>query len=250
MFNDCFRYYKDCESCQKFRDMQLALAAMLHPIVRPWPFHGWALDFVGQIYSASFKGHRFVLIATDYFTKWTEGIPLKNMTHKEVIYFITEHIVHRFGIPQTLTTDQGTSFMSHQVCEFDESLKIKLLNSSPYYAQANGKAESSNKTFIKLIKKKIEEHPKRWHEVLSEALWERHISKHSAIKITPFELLYGQEAVLPVEMNLNALRIARQNDLLVVDYHNLMMDQIDELSDDRIRALGEIDRDKLRVAKA
>ena len=111
---------------------------MLRPIVKPWPFRGWALDFVGQIYPASSKGHRFVLVATDYFTKWTEAIPLKNMTHNEIIYFITDHIVHRFGIPQTLTTDQGTSFMSHQVREFAESLKIKLLNSSPYYAQVNG----------------------------------------------------------------------------------------------------------------
>jgi hypothetical protein len=59
--------------------------------------------------------------------------------------------------------------MSHQVREFVESLKIKLLSSSPYYAQANGQVESSNKTLIKPIKK-IEENPKRWHEVLLEAL--------------------------------------------------------------------------------
>jgi hypothetical protein len=57
MLNDCFSYYKGCESCQKFRDMQLARAAMLHPIIKPWPFHGWALDFISQIYPASSKGH-------------------------------------------------------------------------------------------------------------------------------------------------------------------------------------------------
>ena len=84
------------------------------------------------------KGHRFVLVATDYFTKWTEAVPLKNMTHKEIIEFITEHIIHRFGIPQTLIIDQGTSFVSKKVREFAELYKIKLLNSSPYYAQANG----------------------------------------------------------------------------------------------------------------
>jgi hypothetical protein len=49
-----------------------------------------------------------VLVAIDYFTKWTEVVPLKNVIHNEVIEFITEHIIHRFGIPQTLTTDQGT----------------------------------------------------------------------------------------------------------------------------------------------
>jgi hypothetical protein len=79
-----------------------------------------------------------VLVATDYFTKWMEAVSMKNMTHREVIQFILEHIIHGFGIPQTLTTDQGSLFMSHQVCDFAESLKIKLLSSSPYYAQANG----------------------------------------------------------------------------------------------------------------
>ena len=63
------------------------------------------------------------------------------MTHKEVIEFITEHIIHRFGIPQTLTTDQDSLFISKKVRAFAESYKIKLLNSSPYYAQAKGQAE-------------------------------------------------------------------------------------------------------------
>jgi hypothetical protein len=53
-----------------------------------------------------------MLLAMDYLMKWTETVPLKNMTHKEVIEFTTEHMIHRFGIPQTLTTDQGTSFTS------------------------------------------------------------------------------------------------------------------------------------------
>jgi hypothetical protein len=169
MMADCFCYYKGCEECQRFRNIQLVPTAMLHLIIKPWPFHDWGLDFIGQILPTSSKVHRFVLIAMDYFTKWTKVVPLKNMTHREVIEFITEHIIHRFGIPQTLTTDQGTSFVSKKVREFSESYKFKLLNSSPYYAQANSQTESSNKTLIKLIKKKIEKNPRRWHEVLSEA---------------------------------------------------------------------------------
>jgi hypothetical protein len=250
MLNNCFRYYIGCESCQKFRDVQLVLAAMLHPIIKPWSFSGGALDFVGQIHPTSSKGHRFVLVTTDYFTKWTNVVPLKNMTHREVIQFISEYIIHRFSIPHTLTIDQGSSFMSHQVHDFAESLKIKLLSSSSYYAQANGQAESSNKTLIKLIKKKIEESPKMWLEALSEALWAHRISKHSATKVTPFELVYRQEVVLPIEVNLDALRIARQNELSAVDYHNLMLVRLDEVSDERVKALGEIERDMLRVAKA
>jgi hypothetical protein len=57
------------------------------------------------------------------------------------------------------------------------------------------------------------ENPKRWHEVLLEVLWERRISKLSTTKVTPFELVYGQEVVLPIEVNLDALRIAQQNEL-------------------------------------
>ena len=170
MMADCFRYYKGCEECQGFDNVQLVPAVLLHPIIKPWPFRGWGLDFIGQINSPSSKEHCFVLVATDYFTKLTEAVSLKNMTHREVIEFITEHIIHRFGIPQTLTTDQSSSFISKEVRDFAESYKIKILNSSPYYAQANGQAESSNKILIKLIKKKIEENPRRWHEVLSEPL--------------------------------------------------------------------------------
>jgi hypothetical protein len=95
------------------------------------------------------------------------------------------------------------------VCEFVDSCGIKLLNSSPYYAQANGQAESSSKTLVKLIKKRIEDNPRRWHEVLSEALWAHRISRHGATKVTPFKLVYGQEVVLPAEVNLGAYRLAK-----------------------------------------
>ena len=100
--------------------------------------------------------------------------------------------------------------------EFTELYKIKLLNSSLYYVQANGQDESTNKTLIKFIKNKIEDNPRRWHEVLSEALWAHRISRHGTSKVTPFELVYGQEDVLPVEVNLDAYRLAKQNDLSVV----------------------------------
>ena len=86
--------------------------------------------------------------------------------------------------------------------------------------------------------------------MLSEALWAHRISKHGATKVTPFELVYGQDAVLPVEVNLDAYRLAKQNDLSAVDYHDLMMDNIDEVTDNRLRALKEIEKDNLRVARA
>jgi hypothetical protein len=134
MIVNCFKHYKGCQVCQKFSDLQLVHVAELHPIIKPWPFRGWGLDFVGEIHPSSSKGHQFVLVATDYLTKWTEVVALKNMTHREIIEFVVEHIIHGFDIPQTLTTDQGPSFMSKEVHEFVELYKIKLFNPSSYYA--------------------------------------------------------------------------------------------------------------------
>ena len=67
--------------------------------------------------------------------------------------------------------------------------------------------------------------------------------------MTPLDLVYGQEAVLPVEVNLAALRFARHNDLSADDYCSLMMDNIDEVVDKRLMALKDIEKEKLRVAK-
>jgi hypothetical protein len=80
-----------------------------------------------------------------------------------MIDFVKEHIVYRFGIPQTITTDQGTMFTSGEFDEFAIGMWIKVLNASPCYAQANGQAKASNKGIMKLIKRKIEENPTLHH---------------------------------------------------------------------------------------
>jgi transposase InsO family protein len=87
----------------------------------------------------------------DYFTKWVEAVQLKKVTSGNMVDFVEEHIFCRFGIPPTITTDQGTQFTSSEICDFAEEMGIKLHNSSPYYAQANGQAEASKKIMIKII---------------------------------------------------------------------------------------------------
>jgi hypothetical protein len=175
---------------------------------------------------------------------------LRNITHREVINFVQEHIIYRFGVPQTLTTDQGPSFKSHQFRELEESMKMMLLNSSPYYAQANGQAKASNKVLIKIIKKRIKDSRRRWHETLSEALWAHRTSRHRATMVTPFELVYGQEAVLPVEVSLQNLRITEQVYLLAKEYTELMMDKIDEAPKSQLKALEKIEKEKVKIANA
>ena len=114
-----------------------------------------------------------------------------------MVDFVREHISYHFGIPQTITTDQGTMFTSKEFRDFASSMIIKLINSSPYYAQVNGQAEASNQILIKLIKKKIEEQPRKWHLPLNEALWAYRMACQGSIKSSPYELVYGYNAVLP-----------------------------------------------------
>jgi len=151
------------------------------------------------------------LVATDYFTKWVEAIPLKKVTSTNMIDFMKEHIIYRFGIPQTITTDQGIMFTSGEFDEFAINMGIKVLNYSPYYAQANGQAEASNKEIIKLIKRKIEENPRRWHTLLNEALWSYRMACHGSTKVSPYQLVYGHDVVLPWEVKTGSRRLSIQD---------------------------------------
>jgi transposase InsO family protein len=165
--------------------------SVMNPIIKPWPFRGWGMDMIGKINPPSNKGHQYILAITDYFTKWVEAIPMKSVTSKDIINFIKEHVIHRFRIPQTITTDGGSVFISKEFRKFTADVGIKQIRTSPYYAQENVQAEASNQSLIKLIKRKIDEHPRHWHKVLSEALWAHHISCHGATKTLPYHLVYG-----------------------------------------------------------
>jgi hypothetical protein len=207
MLEDCFKYYKGFQVCQRFGKIQMIPASVMNPIIKPWPFRGWGMDMIGKINPPSSKSHQFILAITDYFTKWVEAIPMKSVASKDIINFVKEHLIHRSGISQTITTDGGSVFISEEFRKFAIDMGIKLIRSSPYYAQANGQAEASNQSLIKLIKRKIDKHPRRWHEVLSEALWAYHVSCQGATKTSPYHLVYGQEAVLLWEIMTGSRRV-------------------------------------------
>jgi hypothetical protein len=250
MLEDCFKYYKGCQACQRFGKIQMVLASVINPIIKPWSFKGWGMDMISKINPPSSKGHQYILAITDYFTKWMEAIPMKSVTSNDVINFIKENVIHRFGIPQTITTDGGSVFISEEFRKFTVDVGIKLIRSSPYYAQANGQAEASNQSIIKLIKRKIDEHPRRWHEVLSEALWAHRISCHGAIKTSSYNLVYGQEVILPWEITASSRHVEFQNDLIAEEYAALMNDNIEDLAKLRLWALEKIKENKAKVARA
>lgn len=143
----------------------------MHVIVKPWPFRSWAMDVIGMIYPPSSRGHRYILVATDYFTKWVEAVPLKEVDQAAIIKFLNEHIIHRFGIPESIVSDQAQYFVGKDVTEFAQEMGIVLTHSSPYFAQGNGQAEATNKMLKTIIQKMLDDNPRNWHETLSQALW-------------------------------------------------------------------------------
>ncbi|XP_050216076.1 uncharacterized protein LOC126667151 [Mercurialis annua] len=180
MEQDCIRYAKGCEACQKFGPIQHVPAEDLHSIIKPWPFRGWAVDLIG---------------------KWVEAKPLKSPTQEAVIKFFKEYIVHRHGLPESITTYQGTMFTGGDISWWASQMKIKMLHSTPYYAQANGQAEATNKAIKLIVQKMIEENPRQWHVLLSEAVWANRTSQKSATGISPFRLVYGYDAMLPIDLD-------------------------------------------------
>lgn len=95
---------------------------------------------------------------------------------------------------------------------YSESRNIELVTSTPYHAQANGQVEASNKILIDLISKHTKQKPRNWNETLSQLVWAYTNSPKGATKTTLYRLVYGEDVVLPIEVNVQSLRVQRQID--------------------------------------
>ena len=129
----------------------------LQPQVLIEPFKKWALDFVGPIDPPS-QGKMYILVCTDYVTKWAEAKTLARETEQSVVNFLFEDIFTRFGVPQEIVIDQGAQFTSKLVRQIVEKYKIKHHKSSPYHPQANGNVESTNKILEAIMTKTVKKH--------------------------------------------------------------------------------------------
>nr|XP_008392498.2 uncharacterized protein K02A2.6-like [Malus domestica] len=168
------------------------------------------MDFIGQIHPAYSKGHTFIIVATDYFTKWAKALAVKTNISTTVKKFIETKILHIFGVPETIVTECGSSFISKEVEEFSRKFKIKMIQSSPYYPQSNGQAEASNKILVGIIKRMVVRNPEKWYEKLGEKLWAYKTSKRATTGTTPYALTFGQDVVIPMEINVNSIKIQNQ----------------------------------------
>jgi transposase InsO family protein len=167
---------------------------------------------IGPINPKSSKGHSYIVIATDYFTKWQEATALRNANSDQLIHFLKENILSRFGVQEKFITDNGSIFIGSEFTRFYAEYGIVMGQSSNYYPQGNGMAESTNKTLIQIIKKTIEANHENWHNKLIDALWASRLTPKKGTRHSPFTLVYGKEARVPLHMELNALKLVVNDD--------------------------------------
>lgn len=134
------------------------------------------------------------------------------------------------------------------MADFAKEYHIRLLNSTPYYAQENGLAESTNKIVVSIIKKTIDQNPRTWGSLLSEALWAIRITHQNSIGTTPYAFTLGHDAVLPMEAP--SLPVAFQNRLTPEEYTESMLMELEALDAKQMEALNSIKVNQARIARA
>ena len=142
---------------------------ILEPQVVVTSFEKWGIDFVGPIKPTS-QGKSYIMVYTNYITKWEEAKPMKHLRDINVAKFLYESIFTRFGIPRQLTSDQVTQFTSNLTIALMKEYTIKHGKSSPYHPQANGQVEVTNRELESILTKTIALHRKDWATCLPKAL--------------------------------------------------------------------------------
>eukprot|EP00253_Pinus_taeda_P018971 PITA_18971 len=172
--------------------------APLHPIIVVGPFAKWDIGFI-TCNPHSARGNVYIILVVDYFTKWAEAMSTFSADGKTTDIFVFNHIIARFGVPQAIITDHGSHFRNIMMIELADQLGLRHDSSTPYYPQAN-------------------------------VLWEYRTSVKTSTSFTPFQLVYGLEAVLPIECEILSLQIAIE--LLPAtseeEKHLLYLAQLDE----------------------
>ena len=198
-------FVRRCERCQKHAPMVHMPTEQMSSVKSPWPFMKWGMDIVGPFPTAPAQ-KRYLLVMIDYYTKWITAEPYSTIKDRDVKGFVWKNIICQFGIPKEIATDNGSQFISQVFRKFCDEWKIKLCFSTPRYPQSNGLAESSNKTIINSLRKRLELAKGRWVEELPGVLWAYRTTPRTATGESPFSLVYGTEAVIPTELSIPTLR--------------------------------------------
>ena len=250
VMKDANEYCKKCDLCQRMGQPTEKDRMPFQPVLPLEPFQKWGLDFVGPFKPAAARtGNRYIIIATDYCTKWVEAKALRDNTAASTAKFLYENIWCRFGCPIELVSDQGTHFINKLINELTNYYAVVHKKSTPYYPQANGLAESTNKTIQTILKKIVNENRTDWDQKLNSALWAYRTSYKTSIKSTPFRMAFGLEAVMPIEFQIPTLRIQATNKLNEIESEQIRKEALLVLEEERIQSMSALEH-KQRQIKA
>src|SRR5215469_2852318 len=197
MRKDIEEYTKSYDKCQR-REKPIGKHE-LYPIKVKCPFYQIGIDIVGPLPKTP-RDNKYIVIAIDYFTKWPEARALKEANAKEVSTFIYEDIICRHGCPQKILLDRESHFNNQMVRELMDKFQVKHGFSTPYHPKTNGLVERFNKTLCEAMAK-LTIHGQEWDKFIPPVLFAYRTRKQDSTKIEPFYLMYGRQAMLPMDIN-------------------------------------------------
>nr|XP_033508101.1 uncharacterized protein K02A2.6-like [Nicotiana tomentosiformis] len=229
------KYVQIFHQCQVHADKRWVPPNELNVKSSPWPFTTRGMDVIGPIELAASNGHRFILVAIDYFIKWAKVASYKAIAKKVIADFVRDHIVCRFGVPKSIITDNATNLNRDMMQAMFITFKIKHRNFTTYRPQMNGAVEAANKNIKKILRKMVYNY-KQWHEKLSSALLGYRTKVQTSTRETPYLLVYYTEVVIPAEVEIPSLRIIQEAELSDAEWVHSRYDQ-----------LALIDRNRMNV---
>jgi transposase InsO family protein len=131
-------------------------------------------------------------------------VTLQNADSEELINFLKDNILSRFGVSEKFITDNGSIFIGSKFTDFCGEYGIVMGKSSNYFPQGNGLGESTNKTLIQILKKTIDKNQNNWNLKLIYSLWEIIMAPNGSTGISPYALVYEKEEKNPLSLELNA----------------------------------------------
>ena len=245
---DIARYCQSCDQCQrsipKGRVTKVPMEQL--PIIDE-AFSRISIDLIGPIQPASERGHRYILTAVDFSTRYPEAVPLKGIETERVAEALVE-IFSRVGLPKEILSDRGSQFTSDLMKEICRLLSIKQLITSPYHPQCNGLVERFNGTLKMMLKKMTSERPRDWDRYIPAALFAYREAPNESLKFSPFELLYGRTIRSPMTI-LKELWTEEETDSEVKTTYQYVVDLKHRLEETMKLAQNELRRASNRQKK-
>ncbi|MCO5588022.1 hypothetical protein L7F22_041976 [Adiantum nelumboides] len=240
LFMDAEEFVKRCDDCQRTKTPRGRDDMPLRPMMGARAFSKWEIDFVGPIAPPAYKSHaQYIIVAIDYLTKWVEAKATTKNDSKTTAQFLYENIFTRYGLPIEIVSDRGTHFINEVIENLLDEFMVIHQKSAPYHPQANGQAESTNKILVTVLTKIVNESRADWDQKLHLALWAYRVAYKTSIGTTPFNMVYGIQAILPLEFLIPTLRVAKE---LEWTGHELseQLEILEKLDETRLRAVASI----------